>query len=200
MCKWCWGCVSIKRQRHPLSQCVAGVIISPPSRIDGNPLHCDLHGVLWLLVKHWLPLMIQLHEAVKKHVRFEEIWVFLRVVYRPVLPSSKFPLPLLPDSKHLHVVCFVPFVSRCQNIITAVLKWNKRIATLRITAQKQWPDGKVSPSSRPCCSPASRTASVQCPHAGSDLGPCCLTCELPIHHRGPNYCNDQPKDEHNCNH
>lgn len=125
----------------PLSQCSSSLYISQPSRIDGNPLQYDLHGVLWLLVKHWRPFMIQLHEAVKKHVHFEEVWVFSGCL----LPHSfllQASSALLPDSKQIHVVCFLPFVQRCQNIITAVLKWNKRIATLRITAQKQCPDGK----------------------------------------------------------
>lgn len=137
--------MSIERQTHPLSQCSRSLYISQPSRIGRNPLQCDLRGVLWLLLKHWLPFMIQLHEAVKKHVH---------VFSGCLLPRSSLlqaSSALLPESKHLRVVCFLPFVPHCQNIITAVLKWNKRIATLRITAQKQRPDGKNSPSSRTCC-------------------------------------------------
>lgn len=54
--------VSIKMQTHPFSQCSSSLHISQPGRIDGSPLHCDLHGGLWLLLKHWL-FTIQLHET-----------------------------------------------------------------------------------------------------------------------------------------
>lgn len=63
-----------------------------------------------------------------------------RLFTAPCFPPPSFLCPAA-RFKQLHV-CFLPFVPRCQNIITTVLKWNKRTATLRITAQKQRLDGK----------------------------------------------------------
>lgn len=147
MWRRCWRCVPIKRQTHPFTQCSSSLYISQPGRIDGNPLHCDLHGDLWLLVKHWL-FTIHLHETCMQETC--PLWggwsVF--VLFTTLLQVSS---AVLPDPKHLRVVHFLPFVPRCQNIIAAVLKWNKRIATLCITTQKQWPDGRNSLTGWTCC-------------------------------------------------